>query len=232
MKKIIAMLLMATALLYGEGSISIGPAPVSSDNIEGVGEESRVDISYMSYSTDDFELTAVGIGGGSRKRSEGGSVFDVSFNLMALESDIDLTGFSYGANILLGQELGNSDSIIYVGPTLSMIAMEITSGTLVTNTFITMYGVTGGIQFKLNTAFGSISPWAFANYTSGTVSSDTSGYIGSTYIYYSSDADIDPIMTTQFGFDMYFDAIGSSLSTMMQSNEDGDMISLAYSFKF
>lgn len=232
MRKSIGILLLTASLLVAE-NISIGPAPVSSDTIVGTGNESRLDVSTLSYTTDSMDLSAVGVGFGTREKYSGGAVFDGSANLMVLSGTFDggsLSGVSMGANLLIGTEI-KEDLLIYVGPTLSMMSMDIVAGSLDIWTSIMMYGLKAGIQYELKTSFGTISPWYFMSSMQGTSSSTTSGYVGSYYVYQSSDSDIDAMMTTQLGFDMYFNDLGASLSTMMQSNSDGDMISFTYSFK-
>jgi hypothetical protein len=236
MKRIAILSVVAFNLLYAS-DITIAPAPVSVDNIVDIGNESRVDVGYMNYSTDNIDLTGITVGYGNRERSEEKKVIDWSVNYTNLTGSsgiYDIEGYNISFTYLVGKELSNKDSIIYMGPLFTYMEMDfgVPMGTPLSkgnDSWIgtTKYGLQVGIQYKMDTTFGYFAPWFFGAYLAG--SSESEDYGNETT---SSESDIDPFFTTSFGFDIYFNELGASLSSMYQSDEDGEMISIAYSFKF
>ena len=111
---------------------------------------------------------------------------DGSLSLTVLSGeagDVDVTGLSLGGNFLLGAELGVPEAIIYVGPTATLTALSMDTiyvdplgypheDTMTIATFL--YGATGGLQYKINAPFGSITPWFFASYIGGSSETETS----------------------------------------------------------
>lgn len=229
LRVVLLLMLGTTSALFAADQITLSPPPVSSDNISGKGQEGRLDINYMNYSATGFEFTGYGVTAGKRERDGNGKVTDVSVNFTILDGDAGsatLEGASFTVNGMFGTEMANKDSIFYVGPTLTYTTLTIDSPS---SSFLTFsdtltYGLSAGLQVEIPTGFGSFSPYFFGSYIMGSNSTDT----GTTTV----DTDIDPMLTTQLGFDMYFNSLGTSLSTMYRSDDAGELLTFAYSFKF
>lgn len=230
---VLFLMFSTSSALFAADQITIAPPPVSSDNIDGKGHEGRFDVNYMNYSGDNFEFSGYGITIGKRERNGSGKVTDVSVNMTILEGDAgtaSLEGASFTVNGMFGTEMGNKDSIFYIGPTLTWMSMTLdnpqTGSSYNYSTFIDTltYGMSAGLQLEIPTSFGSFSPYFFGSYIMGSSTSET----GSN----STETDIDPMLNTQLGFDMYFNSLGTSLSTMYREDDAGSMLTFAYSFKF
>lgn len=231
---LLAATLLSSSLALAE-DIAIAPAPVADDSIIGAGSEGRFTVGFMSYSGDSYELSGATLAVGMKDRNGEGMVTDGSLSLTGLSGDAsgtDITGAMLGGNFLLGAELGAPEGVIYVGPTVTLTALSMDTIYVINNTIFQdtmtittlLYGATGGLQYKVNLPFGSITPWFFASYIGGTSNTETT--------FTSSSADIEFMTTTQFGFDMYFKDIGTSLSSMYQTTEGGNLLSLSATFHF
>ncbi|MBU0721523.1 hypothetical protein KJ877_09290 [bacterium] len=228
------LLFFSISLLNAEDVI-IAPAPVSDDSIIGSGSQNRFTLGYMSYTSDEFELNGANVILGTRDRNGEGFVLDASASFTGLYGDTggtDIAGAMFGGNLLFGAELGIPEAIIYAGPTLTLTSLTMDTVTVINGTVFQdtlyintlIYGATGGLQYKMALPFGSFTPWFFASYIGGTTTMETTAT--------SETSDIEFLTTTQFGFDLYFKAISTSLSSMYQTTKDGDLLNLSFTFHF
>lgn len=240
--KILVVNAVAIGSLYAGDNIVIGPPPVSYSTLKTAGTESSVGVNYMSYTADTMDMTGIGAGYSYTDRNDKESLNYFALNYTSLSitgsgvlSNTSGDGGIFNAGYLYGQNI--SDELIgFVGANILYMNLETgvpmgsTSGSDITIDTL-MYGVNAGVQYDYPVSFGSVIPWAFASVTAGSAETETTTYgVGGTTS--SSSASIDPTFTYQFGFDIYFQAISSSLSSMYQSNDSGDLISLSYNYKF
>lgn len=240
--KLVAANAVVIGSLYGGDNIVIGPPPVSYTTLKTVGSESSIGVNYMSYSADTMDMTGIGAGYSYTDKNNKDSLnyFAISYTSLSITGSGALSnttgdGGIANASYLYGHNL--SDELTgFVGANILYMNLETgvpvgsTSGLDVTIDTL-MYGVNAGVQYDYPVSFGSVIPWAFASVTTGSSEIETRTYgVGGTTS--SSSASIDPTFTYQFGFDIYFQAISSSLSSMYQSNDSGDLISLSYNYKF
>lgn len=214
---------LLTTSLYAKDEITIAPAPVADDTIQGSGSENRLVLGYMNYDSDLFQLSGYSAIFGSKSRDGNGYVSDGSIAISLLEGN-DLSGVSLGGNYLFGAELGAPETVVYLGPTLNYTYM---TSDVIDMTILT-YGANAGVQHKVHVPFGTITPWFFASYTGGTA--DTKIYLMGTTT--QTTTDIDFVAATQFGLDMYFKNIDTSLSSMYQTTESGNLLSISATFHF
>ncbi|MBU0720495.1 hypothetical protein KJ877_04075 [bacterium] len=241
MKKILVFSFIVANLLHAEGEIVIAPPPVSYSALQTVGSESGVGLNYISYSADSFDMTGYGVGFSHRIRNDESSLHYISAGYMNLTASNDMEMDIYNVNYLYGHNL-SKELIGFVGANInySSSSLEVPYGsTTGSDIYIDtmMYGVNAGFQYDVAVSFGSVIPWVFASYISGSSETEmiqygTNPLTGNPYPTNTSSADIDPILAYQFGLDMFFKAINTSLSSMYQSSDSGDMLSLSLNYNF
>ena len=232
MSFVIAVIVVTTNS-YAE-DISIAPPPVGADSISAKGgEQTRMGVSFLSYSSDAFELTGLGFVVGGKFKKPSGFIIEPSLGMGLLvggspDGNTDFSMLSMDANLMFGQKI--NVVTLFAGPTLSYQTTYMTiDGGASYDTYIdgttTMSGLAMGVQLDLETSFGLVTPFYVSRSLAGT--SDTSSRTGG--VTTESSATID-FTTSQVGLDIYFKTLGTSLSAMVQSSDDGDMIYFAYSW--
>ena len=246
MKKILLVptlgLLLLGSSIHASDDLVIAPPPVSYSALKTVGIETNIGVNYLSYTADSIDMTGYGASVTVRKRTDEDSIHNFGVGINLLDADMDtqsgdgtIGSFSY----LYGHNLSKSDDATLIGFVganyiVTSLSFEVPYGaTSGSDVYIDtyMFGVNAGVQYEMKTSFGAFIPWAFFLYSQGT--SDLEIYTygaggGST----TSTADIDPTLTSQFGLDLYFSSIGTSLSSMYQSNDSGDMFTLSLNYNF
>jgi len=221
--------------------IIIAPPPISYSPLDKIGSQTSMQLNYMSVDMDAYNSTGYGIGLSHRIKQTEDTFHNFSFYYMYISGDssqssnesetsIYNVSYMYGVNVtpellgFVGANL-NYSSLSNEVPYGSSSGADVYIDTL-------MYAANAGVQYEHQVSFGALIPWAALTYIVGG-SSDTEIYTygpggGSS----TQTSDIDSFGAYQLGFDIYFDAIATSLSSMYQSASDGDMLSLSLSYNF
>ena len=222
---------------FSVADIIVAPPPLSYSPLKEVGSQTSVQLNYLSFETDTSENTGYGVGISHRLRETEDTFHNFSLYYMYMngtmagsnvETDMYIynTAYQYGVNI-------NPELVGFVGGSLNYSNLESgvpigSSGQDDIYVDTLMYSVNAGVQYEHNVSFGVLIPWVAMTYiVGGSSDTETVGIHPS-----SSSKDIDSFGAYQLGFDIYFDAIATSLSSMYQSSEDGDLLSLSLSYNF
>ena len=242
MKKIITMSIpLIVALNVSAAEIIIAPPPMGYSPLKEVGSKFSARLNYMSFEVDESDSSAYGVGVAYRLRNTEESFHNFTFDYLYVDtsfSDSPNTAessafnfaYQYGHHIVAGL-LG------FVGANINYtsLASEVPYGSqsgadVYADTFI--YAATGGVQYEYDVNFGTLIPWAALTYVVGG-NTDTEIYTyGAGGTTRTDSMDVDAFGAYQFGFDIYFNAIYTSLSSMYQSTSDGSMLSLSLSYNF
>jgi len=236
--------LVALAQLSIAGII-IAPPPMAYSPLKEIGSQTSAQFNYLSFETDASETTGIGVGISHRIRKTEDTFHNMSFYYMNMSddgsanmesgTDIYNASYQYGTNI-------NPQLLGFVGGSLNYSAYWKEEGYGTSNysdSYIDtlMYSATAGLQYEHDVSFGVLIPWVAMTYIIGGSSDlETIPYgndpLGNPLQSSSSSSDIDSFGAYQLGFDVYFDAIATSLSSMYQSSDDGDLLSLSLSYNF
>jgi len=236
----ISLALLAVTQVYA-AEILIAPPPMGYSPLKEVGSKFSVRANYMNYELDNSSSTGYGAGVAYRLRTTEKSFHNFALDYLYVDTSIDNSsntaytsaynfGYQYGHHLVAGL-LG------FVGGTVNYteFGSEVPYGSqsgadVYVDTLI--YNATGGLQYEYDVSFGTLIPWlALAYVAGGTADTETYSY-GPGGTQSSGSSDIDAFGAYQFGFDIYFNAIYTSLSSMYQSSSDGDMLSFSLSYNF
>ncbi len=231
-----AVALMALAQL-SVADIIVAPPPLAYSPLKEIGSQTSMQLNYLSFETDTSESTGYGIGISHRVRETEDTFHNFSFYYMYMNgtvagSNVETDIYTYNAAYQYGVNL-NPKFLGFIGGGLNYSNLESgvpigSSGQDDIYVDTLMYSVNAGVQYEHNVSFGVLIPWvAMAYIVGGSSDTETVGLNPS-----SSSRDIDSFGAYQLGFDIYFDAIATSLSSMYQSSEDGDLLSLSMSYNF
>lgn len=232
---LVAASILGSYTVCSAQEVSIAPPPVSADTIlsKGGSQQTR-GISFLSYSSDAFDMTGVGFNLGSKNKNADGMIFEPSlgFGFIYGENDsgtLEMSNFSMDLSAMIGKKAG--PLTVFAGPALNLTTISTTmyytqcigfscyETSDTTSSSMTLAGLAYGLQLDIPTGFGLFTPFYVQKSLSGSVETDTT----------STDVDLD---ISQLGFDMYFKSIGTSLSAMAQSDDDGDLLYFSYNWKF
>jgi hypothetical protein len=221
---LLAVSLMFTSANASDNSFSISPPPISADTIMAEsGKQEKFGISVMSYSSDDFDMTGLGLVYGEKNKNSSGVIFEPSVGLGYVTGDGsgDMTMVSTDLNLMLGKKIDLLTVFVGVNGSITATTIDIDTGFGTTSTSSSMYLVGGsvGAQIDFESPMGLITPFFVYKSMSGTVETDT------------TEVDID-METQQLGIDVYFKSLGTSLSAMAQSDDNGDLIYFSYNWYF
>ncbi len=242
MKKILhsALILTAVTQLYA-ADIIIAPPPIEYSPLSVKGSQASVQLNYLSYDTDDYDMTGYGAGLSYRIKNAKDSFHNISFSYLYVdgdsstssqtsETDVYNLAYQYGKNL--------TDELIgFIGASLnySSLSSEVPYGsTSGSDIYVdtTIYAASAGLQYEYGVSFGTLIPWVAGTYIAGGTSDVETYTYGPGGGKSTSSVDVDSFAAYQLGFDIYFDAIATSLSTMYQSSSDGDMTSINLSYNF
>ena len=201
-------------------------------------------VNYLNLSSDSYENKGFGLGFSYRLKQTKDTFHNFSANAMYTYGDFKLSEqksetYIFSASYEYGKEL-TPELIGFVGGNLnySEFSQESPSSSIslapeiYTDTI--MYAANVGLQYEHPVSFGALIPWVALTYVLGG-SSDieiyryTSG--GALPPRYESN-DVESFGAYQLGFDIYFDSIATSLSSMYQTSDDGNMFSLTMNYNF
>ena len=242
MKKIIKMSIILTlATQVSATEILIAPPPMGYSPLKEVGSKFSARANYINYELDNSSSTGFGVGVAYRLRNTEESFHNFAFDYLYMDTSMEGSsntgetsafnfGYQYGHHIVAGL-LG------FVGANINYTAFasEVPNGSqsgadIYADTLI--YAGTGGVQYEYDVSFGTLIPWVALSYVVGG-STDTETYTyGPTGTSRTGSTDVDAFGAYQFGFDIYFNAIYTSLSSMYQSTSDGSLLSLSLSYNF
>ena len=238
-KSLLLPVLLTPALLMSQDFIVIGPPPITYSHLKAGESDIDVGANYTNYDTDKIEMYGAGANIAYRKRSSEKSLHYVKFSYLHMGSD----GTTYGAvtsddytdNYFLSYLYGyhfteNFQGFVGANYNYSEFGSEVPYGSqngadIYVDSYI--YGANTGVQYVFSFNFGRVTPWFFASYMLGNADSEMYSSTNS-----SSSIDIDPIVTTQLGFDIYFNVINSSLSSMIQKSQAGSLLSFTLTYNF
>lgn len=231
-----SLVVMAMCTHLSSAEIIIAPPPLAYSPLKEIGSQNSVSINYLNFTTDEYDTSGYGVGYAQRVRKTEDTFHNFSVYVMYLggesktsvnKSDTYIYNFAYQYGKNLTPEL-----IGFVGTSLNYSSYEnyVPIGSTGSDTYIdtVMYSLNAGLQYEHKVSFGAIIPWTALTYVLGG-SSDIE-IIGATNSF--NTVELDSFTAYQLGFDVYFDAIATSLSSMYQSSETGDLISLNMNYNF
>ena len=242
MKKAIKMsIILSIAVHVSAAEILIAPPPMGYSPLKEVGSKFSARANYLSYELDTSSSTGFGVGAAYRLRNTEESFHNFALDYLYIDTSIENSSntgetstfnfaYQYGHHIvagLLGFAGANINYTAYASevPYGSQSGADVYADTL-------MYSGTGGFQYEYDVNFGTLIPWVALSYVvGGTTDTEiyTYGPGGTTR---TDSTDVDAFGAYQFGFDIYFNAIYTSLSSMYQSTSDGNLLSLSLSYNF
>jgi len=242
MKKIITMSIpLIIVLNVSAAEILIAPPPMGYSPLKEVGSKFSARANYINYELDSSSSTGFGVGVAYRLRSTEESFHNFTLDYLYIDTSLDNSsntsetsafnfGYQYGHHIVAGL-LGFVGANINYTAYASEVPMGSQSGQdFYADTLI--YAGTGGFQYEYDVNFGTLIPWVALSYVAGGTT-DTEVYsYGSSGTTRTNSTDVDAFAAYQFGFDIYFNAIYTSLSSMYQSTSDGSLLSLSLSYNF
>jgi len=242
MKQVIKMSIVLTlAIQVSAAEILIAPPPMGYSPLKEVGSKFSARANYINYELDKSSSTGFGVGVAYRLRKTEKSFHNFAFDYLYIDTSLDNSsttgetsafnfGYQYGHHIVAGL-LG------FIGANINYTAYasEVPYGSQKGSDFYAdtlIYAGTGGFQYEHDVSFGTLIPWVALSYVAGGTSDTETYSYGATGTTRTGSTDVDAFGAYQFGFDIYFNAIYTSLSSMYQNTSDGSLLSLSLSYNF
>ena len=230
--KVLVILLMSFVFLIGaeENSFDVSPAPVSQIPSADGETNTRMKATSISASYDDFDISGFGLQLGKQDGEKDGAI-NKSGSIITLSGTgdgLDASLIAVNAALLwekYNQTPDGAPYTLFYGLDISYMYMNAYNDNFEIDVYTLMYGGVGGVQYNIHTTDMIFSPFALAKYLMGSYEAEV--WAGG-YAY--TEGDIEPILSTSFGFDIYFKSLNSTLSAMIKSDENSDSTMLSYTW--
>lgn len=249
MKKLLLILgaLVLSTVSAFAADINITSLPVPDTSITQGETASRFDLTTITMTAGDMDLTGAGINFASHTGTTDSTAVGYGLGLFALSADdatgtstFDMMQMNYSINFEAASGKGTGAEMLFFGGlgfTYMSMDMSIDAGSYETDvwTYGFLLGPQAGIQFGFGNADFKIAPFIMVQSMTGTMTTETDIYMDNYpyYMYSTSDTDVD-YTTVSYGMDIKFGTF--SLSTMLQqmsgNEEDNDATILQFSFLF
>lgn len=240
MKKIILTALVASTLVGAEDGFDLAPTPVSQTEVKSGESEKMTRLTYITSTLKsdetDFDVTGGGVQVAKTDGKEGGAT-NLSGSLIGGGGSGETTDVALvSANIAYLWENYNKTTegapyTIFYGLDFSYTYMNLTTSgyyTINTDIYFKQYGGTLGIQYNMHTPGMIFSPFAVGKYLMGDYESHT--WVGDNYTYMGDS--IDPMLVQNFGFDIYFKSMGTTLSAMVKNDSASSTTMISYAWRW